>query len=267
MGAIKRVIDSGLLGEPLYASLTNLAQDEILPPAHWFWDRSKSGGIFIEHGVHFFDLFEWWFGPGRIISAHQIARPGTLMFDQVNCQVRYGDMTLGSFYHGFHQMLRRDRQDWQIAFELGVISLSEWVPTRLEADVTLADSDFIELMQILPDPRAQVIERATGSERIASSRNQPRKADIHAVFTCGAGVPKMELYGNVVRALMIDQLAAIHSPKHQRRVSEANGLSSLAYAVEAQAMADAAAGSPQGRLRNEGKEFHSPGPASHPANS
>ena len=54
--AVKAVLDSGVLGACLSARLTNCAQDTNLVPEHWFWDREKSGGIFVEHGVHFFDL-------------------------------------------------------------------------------------------------------------------------------------------------------------------------------------------------------------------
>ena len=36
--------------------IENYAQDEALPQDHWFWDKSLSGGILVEHGVHFFDL-------------------------------------------------------------------------------------------------------------------------------------------------------------------------------------------------------------------
>ena len=43
-----------------------------LNPDHWFWDESKSGGIFIEHGVHFFDLFSGWLGEGKIVDALQL---------------------------------------------------------------------------------------------------------------------------------------------------------------------------------------------------
>ena len=47
------------------AGLRITPSDEGLGAEHWFWDREKSGGIFIEHGVHFFDLFEGWLGRGR----------------------------------------------------------------------------------------------------------------------------------------------------------------------------------------------------------
>jgi predicted dehydrogenase len=56
-GQIKSLVDSKLLGSVLRGTFENYASDEGLGPDHWFWDRDKSGGIFIEHGVHFFDMF------------------------------------------------------------------------------------------------------------------------------------------------------------------------------------------------------------------
>ena len=65
--AVRRLVEARVLGEVLHGSFENYASDENLPAEHWFWDRDKSGGIFVEHGVHFFDLFAGWLGagPGR----------------------------------------------------------------------------------------------------------------------------------------------------------------------------------------------------------
>ena len=41
--------------KPIRFLFENDAADESLPRDHWFWDESVSGGIFVEHGVHFFD--------------------------------------------------------------------------------------------------------------------------------------------------------------------------------------------------------------------
>lgn len=234
--AIKRIVERGILGAPLFASLTNAAQDETLGSAHWFWNPDKSGGIFIEHGVHFFDLFEWWFGEGVLLSAHEVVRPGTDFVDQVQCTVRYGG-TLGTFYHGFHQMLRRDRQHWQIIFETGTLTMSEWVPTRLDLDFHGTDATLGDLQEILPHAEIKVLERYTEDGRMAASRHQKRDITIHATLSATAGLPKMELYGEIIRALMADQLRAISDPQHLRTISESNGVSSLAYAARAQEMA------------------------------
>lgn len=237
--AVKQLIERRILGEPLFATLMNAAQDQTLHPAHWFWDRNKSGGIFIEHGVHFFDLFEWWFGSGKLLSAHQVFRPGTEIIDQVQCTVRYPE-TLGTFYHGFHQMLKRDHQAWRIEFETGTLTMSEWVPTSLELDAHLSEGALEDLSDILPGSEIEVLERYT--ERKVTSRHRERGIDLHARVKSEVGIPKLELYGEMLRALMRDQLKAVVDPHHHRLVGESNGVSSLRYAVAAQAAAEAELG-------------------------
>jgi predicted dehydrogenase len=76
-GQVKEVVDSKLLGDVLHGTFENDACDEGLAPEHWFWDPAKSGGIFIEHGVHFFDMFAGWLGSGGVESAGRVTRPGS----------------------------------------------------------------------------------------------------------------------------------------------------------------------------------------------
>ena len=56
---VKRIVDEKFLGEPLHGFFVKDARDKPLPPEHWLWDRKRSGGIFIEHEVYFFDLIAW----------------------------------------------------------------------------------------------------------------------------------------------------------------------------------------------------------------
>ena len=120
-----------MLGELLHGYFENYASDESLPPDHWFWDRAKSGGIFIEHGVHFFDLFAGWLGRGHgRRGAGGAAARAPAIEDQVQCTVRYGDGVLVNFYHGFTQPGRMDRQELRLVFERGDVTLYDWVPTR-----------------------------------------------------------------------------------------------------------------------------------------
>ena len=236
--AVKHLVESRVLGDPLHAMLINAAQDETLGPDHWFWDREKSGGIFIEHGVHFFDLFEWWFGGGEVLAAQHLARPGTQIIDQVQCAVKYGDSTLATFYHGFHQMLRRDQQAWMILFELGTLRMKEWVPTELELDASLSEAGLEELIVLLPGAKVEVVQRYDKSEREAMSRHHSRVVDLRVKLTEQPALPKLDLYGQMLRDLLRDQINAIRDATHLRTVTEANGLSSLAYATAAQRLAD-----------------------------
>ena len=127
-GAVRRLIESRVLGECLHGWFDNAAGDEGLSAEHWFWDRAKSGGIFVEHGVHFFDLFEGWLGSGEVVASQRILRPGSGVEEQVQCVVRYPNGALVTFYHGFTQPARLERQEFRLLFERGELTLDEWVP-------------------------------------------------------------------------------------------------------------------------------------------
>lgn len=66
---------SGIFGPLQRFSLENHARDDHLPPEHWFWDVGRSGGIWVEHGVHFFDLACWLAGTPVSVAAIAIPRP------------------------------------------------------------------------------------------------------------------------------------------------------------------------------------------------
>ena len=79
---VGHLIEGELLGELLHGYFENYASDENLPAEHWFWDAAKSGGIFVEHGVHFFDLFAGWLGAGEVFAAQATCRTGTRIKNQ-----------------------------------------------------------------------------------------------------------------------------------------------------------------------------------------
>jgi len=235
--AVDLIIKKGLLGEPLHGFFENYAKDEPLGPDHWFWDRDKSGGIFIEHGVHFFDLVEWWLGPGVVLASQESKRPGTDLVEHVNCTIAYGDGVLFNFYHGFHQTTRMDRQELRIVFERGSLALTEWVPTRLTIDAIVDDAALEMLQDIMPAAEVETVATYRGNERLCTSRHKPYAVDRRVVVSCGAGMSKQELYAHVLRALLADQVAAVRNSSHQRRVNESNGISSLETAVAADRLA------------------------------
>src|SRR5262249_16783835 len=128
-GMVRQLIDQKPLGELLHGYFENYASDENLPASHWFWDREKSGGVFVEHGGQFFDLFAGWLGAGEVVAAQASRRPGTNIEDQVQCAVRYRAGIYINFYHGFQQTGRMDRQELRLVFERGDLLLHGWVPT------------------------------------------------------------------------------------------------------------------------------------------
>ena len=239
--AVKAIIDRQTLGALLHGYFENYAADEGLGPQHWFWDPAKSGGIFIEHGVHFFDLFAGWLGPGKVVAAQASTRPESGpksgVEDQVQCTVRYRDGIVINFYHGFTQAGRMDRQELRLVFERGDILLEEWIPTRFRIHAIADEAQTRELCDIFQHARLDVTAVYGGADR--HCRGRGHEYDVYQMLelTGGYDEPKMHRYGDLLRAMLTDQIAWIENHAHVRRITEQNGRDSLAMAVEATRLA------------------------------
>jgi predicted dehydrogenase len=235
--AVRRLIDARVLGEVLHGWFENYASDENLPANHWFWDRSKSGGIFVEHGVHFFDLFAGWLGAGRLEAAQVGVRAGTAIEEQVQCSVRYQDVALVNFYHGFHQTGKMDRQELRLVFERGELTLFDWVPTRVRIHAVVDERQTRELVDLFPGAWIDVAASYGGKDRDCRGRGKVIDAYQVIDLTAGGGQAKSPLYSRLLRSMMEDQVAWIRDRTHQRIVTGDNGRDSLALACEADTLA------------------------------
>jgi predicted dehydrogenase len=216
-GIVKAIVDERLLGDFRHGFFENYASDEFLGPQHWFWDPAKSGGIFIEHGVHFFDLFSGWLGEGKLLAALQLRRPAvksptpaapsptatqpipaTPIVDRVQATVLYKTGPV-NFYHGFDQPKILDRQEMRLLFESGDITLYEWVPVKMRLHGLLG-----------PDASPITLE-----------------------YKNPAG--KQELYQQMLTAMLSDQWTWIKDRTHIRVIDDDNAVQSLRIAEEATA--------------------------------
>jgi predicted dehydrogenase len=256
---VRQLIDQQPLGAVLHGYFENYASDENLPAKHWFWDRAKSGGIFIEHGVHFFDLVAGWLGRGEVVAAQASVRdegvrcqvsgvggeltPDTRhptpnsCEDQVQCVVRYAGGVHFNFYHGFHQPGRLDRQELRLVFERGHITLYGWVPTTMHMHGIANESDMRRICELLPGARIDAVMSYSGRDRECAGHG--RRHDVYQQFDLywGEGRQKMPVYCELLRRMMADQLAWIHDRRHVRKVTEQNGRDALAMACAADRLA------------------------------
>ena len=218
---------------------------ENIPPDHWFWNQAISGGIFIEHGVHFFDLFEMWFGAGKVVAAQRLPRPGSTgsqpLFDQVNCTVVYPGALVANFYHGFHQAGAMDRQEIRIVCERGSIRLFEWVPCTMEIDALLSEAQIRDLEVIVPGFGCERVGGGGGGSprrQQARGRGKPIAFDGRYSIRGTLRMSKTEAYGMVLRSLMEDQVKAAVDPGHSGSVTGENGFRALALAVDCESLAE-----------------------------
>jgi predicted dehydrogenase len=234
---VGQLIEKRLLGKLLHGYFENYASDENLPAEHWFWDPAKSGGIFVEHGVHFFDMFAGWLGAGEVVAAQASRRHGTNIEDQVQCTVRYGEEAHINFYHGFTQTGRMDRQELRLVFERGDLQLHGWVPTYARVHAIADESQTRALCELFPGARLDVLAAYGPKDRKVAGHG--REHDVYQQFDLhwGEGREKSRLYCELLRDFMTDQVAWIRDRSHVRKTTEQNGRDSVAIACSADGLA------------------------------
>ncbi len=235
---VQKIVDSGVLGKPLSARLTNCASDSKLDPDHWFWAPEVSGGIFIEHGVHFFDLYSSWFGPGEVINANTELRENTKQEDRVMCTIRHENGVIASHYHSFDQFSLLDRTDHRIVCELGDIRIEGWIPLSVQIDAAVNDTGAETLRNICGGLDPVVKQQIPPSQQNGLSRGCQRDLTkiIHLDYT--PNTDKQTVYGESVQQLLADQLAYLNDNQQDRVVTESNGRNALLLACAAVRLAE-----------------------------
>lgn len=231
---VKAIIDEKWLGDFVHGFFDNYASDEKLVPSHWFWDRQQSGGIFIEHGVHFFDMFEGWFGPGKLVHAMEIARASVSppVTDRVQAVVLYNNSPV-NFYHGFNQPKVLDRQELRLQFDRGDITLYEWVPVKIRIHGLFSKELIEKINQHFPIASIEVIESPTGQGQHVTGKFKDIAYDALMTITSGDIKDKMDRYEQLVISMLEDQWAWIRDPSHPRKIDDTNAVESLRIAEEA----------------------------------
>ncbi len=129
--AAVRLRRDGILGDLLHIDITNHTAGLELPPTHWFWDTAQSGGIWIEHGIHFFDACAWIAGvPGSVAAAQSFARADAVI-DGVEALAAF-DTISAHFYHNFIHDNSTQQTTVYMTFERGYVALRDWMPTSIE---------------------------------------------------------------------------------------------------------------------------------------
>jgi len=234
--AVSELIQKQILGEFLHGFFENYASDEKLTEQHWFWDEEMSGGIFIEHGVHFFDMFSGWLGEGEVLSAFKLNRTGHPdVWDKYQSTVQYGNGWV-NFYHGFDQPKAMDRQEMRLQFERGEITLYEWVPTRLKMTALCNEEQLQMLQSIFKGAQIDFLEKHT-TPRVTRGRFKTISYNYKISLDTGDAVQKNTLYQELVTSMFIDQAAWIRDHHHVRVINQDNAVNSLAMAVKSEQLA------------------------------
>lgn len=235
--AVKVLIEEKLLGEFVHGFFENYASDEFLSAGHWFWDDAKSGGIFIEHGVHFFDMFAGWLGAGEVVAAQRLCRRGHPdVWDIAQCELVYPGNAPVHFFHAFNQPKILDRQEMRLQFERGDITLHQWVPNRLVLHAVCTRADLARLETLFPEASVTVLA-AWETIQHAQGRFKPVEYDRKIRLDTGEIQPKAAVYEALLRAMFDDQLDWLADRTRVRKIDARNAVESLAIATNADRMA------------------------------
>lgn len=227
----------------------NYAQDESLNAEHWFWDKKISGGIFIEHGTHFFDLISHISGS----EPQQVTGTGTnrnsKQADRALANVKYKNGLLATFYHSFARPGIFEDTSIRLIYDLAQIEINGWIPLSGKINALVNDSSIEELTNI---PNLSIIERQPireikdesrpkgwGSVVTKKSGNSDKiksggieyevREMIKATFKLSEN--KTEVYSGSLKKLLLDFIQSIDDPRHRQAVTLEDGINSLGTAI------------------------------------
>lgn len=207
IGAIARWATASALRR---IDVQNVASCSGLGDDHWFWDPRMSGGIFVEHGVHFFDWCGSLLGPPQ--SAIAWAAQSGARQDRVFAAIGHEGGALATYYHAFIATPQTERTRVDIAFDGCDLTAQGWIPTRLTVRGAVA-KDAADVVRKLRRPALR-----------------ESRLDDAVVFDAG---PKQRVYSKGILALADDFAAAISSRAHAMTVDPRRGFESLRVAVAA----------------------------------
>ena len=231
---------AGALGELRRVDFQNFAADESLAPDHWFWDRARSGGILVEHGVHFFDIY------GHLISAPPVevmgiltTRPGTDQQDKVLADVRYANGALASYYHAFDKPSRLERTTAVLGYDRGYVEVHGWIATALTFDAIVDDAQAA-LLAATPHVRLETVETYADGGGATHGNGQDYNVIRHVRGTLELPRSKQDVYRTSVADALRDLIALMEDRTHRPRVTLADGVRAVAIARAASDPAEGA---------------------------
>lgn len=228
--AVKLITNEKLLGEPLHFVFENTARD--LPAGHWFWDPQLSGGIPVEHGVHFFDIFAALYGAGELQWAGRTQRENGAE-DKWLMVLKYPERMYGSFYHAFDKPGPIERTWVEIDYTRGAIRLDGWIPELLTLNALVVEDEAERLRELLPGTEAFALP--DDQHRILA--NGVPMLITHRVAARVSAGAKQDIYSKAVQDAMRDFIAWTQNPAHRPRVTGEDGRVALRTALAVTEMA------------------------------
>jgi len=232
---LKEIVDAQVLGKLRRVDLRNYAMQDTVPEGHWFWDPKVSGRIFLEHGVHFFDLASWMIeSPAKDACAMTVERkPG--MEDRVFASIKYENGVIGTYWHSFSRPTELETTTFHFAFDLGEIEMVGWIPLELGIWGWTNEAGLDKIEELL-EGNEVVVDPIEPHKAHSSEFDYDVEYELNTVVEMGD--EKLDVYAQGIRAVMADFIEAIDNPKHKMRIT----IDAAIEAVRTAEMATKAAG-------------------------
>jgi predicted dehydrogenase len=246
---LKELGQSDVFGKLRHVVVNNYAQDATLPSDHWFWKEEMSGGIFVEHGVHFFDIVNALSGQKYTdvygVSDHRNEQQR----DRVSSMVLYNGGLIASYYHAFSGPGFFEQTTINLAYDLARIQIEGWMPMRGTVNALVNATTKGQLKDI---PGWKMIQSETLENSKDVSRpegwgaSDPSIASPKELTYCG-GVAydvdemvsgtfelhqtKGEVYGKCVQSILSDLIQKIENRDHELSVTIEDAVEALRIAI------------------------------------
>ena len=239
-----------VLGRFRRFAVENYAQDELLHRDHWFWNKEVSGGVLIEHAVHFIDIVHA-FTDSKMAEVNGVkSSTHEARENQVLANVLYEDGLIATHYHAFTRPGFFEQTTMRFVFDLATVEISGWIPLQGKIICIVPKRDRDHLL-LLPDFQVNYIReiddvidvsrpegwgkietnQGAKSERSVVSGGQRYDIDLMIEAEFRLNLSKAEVYSMCVRGVMKDFVKSILDKSSSSRINIDDGLRSLEVAV------------------------------------
>nr|WP_294929381.1 Gfo/Idh/MocA family oxidoreductase [uncultured Flavobacterium sp.] len=240
---------SGAFGKLRHVVVNNYAQDEALPVNHWFWKKEMSGGILIEHGVHFFDIV-------KALSGQQYSKVygvsdnrNESQRDRVAAMVLYNEGLIANYYHAFSGPGLFEQTTIHLAYDLARVEVEGWIPLKGTIKAIVNEQSKEELKKIpgWEIGKAEALDNLRDVSRPEGwGASDPSVATNKELTYCGGigydvdemvsgtfEIPqnKGEVYGEGVQSTLKDLIQKIENKDHQLTITVEDAVEALKIAI------------------------------------
>ena len=246
--AIQSLTQTGIFGKLRRADIENYAQDEQLPPEHWFWQRDRSGGILIEHAVHFIDLIHFIApSPHLVVNGLKHNRDAGHE-DQIIANVLYESGLTATHYHSFARPGFFESTSIKLSYDLADIELQGWIPLVAKINVLVngRSKELLFANPLFECLQVEAIKDVNDQSRPAGWGPSDIKQTEQSMGIYSGGIryevdeqlsgrfvlhqTKQQVYVACVQSSLLDIIQKIDEPAHHLTATLESGLCSLEVA-------------------------------------